>query len=76
MGAGYQALFFPGRKPDSILQPAVSPIDPPIWRLVEVPTSITVKAPHDIIQVTIGCLDYHRDSRSDHTTYGLPVRED
>lgn len=33
--------------------------DPPIWREVEVPTSITLKVLHDIVQVTMGWLDYH-----------------
>ena len=33
--------------------------DPPIWRIVEVPTSITLKVLHDIVQVTMGWLDYH-----------------
>ena len=28
--------------------------DPPIWRLVEVPTSITLKVLHDIVQVAMG----------------------
>ena len=33
--------------------------DPPIWRVVEVPTSVTLKVLHDIIQVTMGWFDYH-----------------
>lgn len=33
--------------------------DPPIWRMVEVPTSVTLKVLHDIIQVTMGWFDYH-----------------
>jgi hypothetical protein len=33
--------------------------DPLIWRQVEVPTSITLKVLHDIIQITMGWLDYH-----------------
>jgi hypothetical protein len=33
--------------------------DPLIWRQVEVPTSITLKVLHDIIQVVIGWSDYH-----------------
>jgi hypothetical protein len=42
--------------------------DPLIWRQVEVPTSITLKALHDVIQAAMGWLDYHlsraqRDSR-------------
>ena len=30
--------------------------DPPIWREVEVPTSITLKVLHDIVQITMGWL--------------------
>lgn len=33
--------------------------EPPIWREVEVPTSVTLKALHDIVQVTMGWFDYH-----------------
>ena len=33
--------------------------DPLIWREVEVPTSIMLKVLHDIVQITIGWLDYH-----------------
>jgi hypothetical protein len=33
--------------------------DPLIWRQVEVPTSITLKVLHDIIQVVMGWFDYH-----------------
>jgi pRiA4b ORF-3-like protein len=34
--------------------------DPLIWRQVEVPTPITLKVLHDIIQAAMGWLDYHR----------------
>ena len=33
--------------------------DPPIWRVIEVPTSITIKVLHDIVQAAMGWLDYH-----------------
>lgn len=33
--------------------------DPPIWREVQVPTSITLKVLHDIVQITMGWLDQH-----------------
>ena len=33
--------------------------DPSIWRVVEVPTSITLKVLHDIVQAAISWLDYH-----------------
>jgi hypothetical protein len=50
--------------------------DPPIWRLVEVPTSITLKALHEIVQVTMGWLNYHLwEFRIDGTTYGPPMDE-
>ena len=32
--------------------------DPLIWRMVEVPTSITLKVLHDIVHITMGWLDY------------------
>lgn len=51
--------------------------DPPIWRLIEVPTSITLKVLHDIVQVAMGWLDYHLwEFRIDGTTYGLPMDDD
>jgi pRiA4b ORF-3-like protein len=51
--------------------------DPPIWREVEVPTSITLKVLHDIIQATIGWMDYHLwEFVIDGRTYGLPDDED
>jgi hypothetical protein len=51
--------------------------DPPIWRLVEVPTSITLKVLHDIVQVTMGWLDYHLwELVIDGQSYGLPMDED
>jgi Plasmid pRiA4b ORF-3-like protein len=42
-----------------------------------VPTSITLKVPHDIIQVVIGWLDYHlwEFTISKHK-YGLPMDDD
>ena len=50
--------------------------DPPIWRLVEVPTSITLKVLHDIVQVAMGWLNYHLwEFRIDGTTYGPPMDE-
>ncbi len=33
--------------------------DPLIWRQVEVPTSITLKVLHDVIQAAMGWADYH-----------------
>ena len=48
--------------------------DPPIWRVVEVPTSITLKVLHDIVQVTMGWLDYHLwELVIDGQSYGLPM---
>ena len=51
--------------------------DPPIWRVVEVPTSVTLKVLHDIIQVTMGWFDYHLwEMVIGGQTYGLPMDED
>lgn len=50
--------------------------EPLIWREVEVPTSITLKVLHDIVQITMGWFDYHLwrftiGARS----YGPPMQE-
>ena len=51
--------------------------DPPIWRMVEVPTSITLKVLHDIVQVTMGWMDYHLwEFVIAAQRYGLPMDED
>lgn len=51
--------------------------DPPIWREVEVPTSITLKVLHDIIQVTMGWLDYHLwELVIEGQSYGPPMDDD
>lgn len=51
--------------------------DPPIWRLVEVPTSVTLKVLHDIVQVTMGWLDFHLwEMVVNGQAYGLPMEED
>ena len=51
--------------------------DPPIWRLVEVPTSMTLQALHDVVQVTMGWMNYHLwEFKIDGQTYGLPLEED
>jgi hypothetical protein len=51
--------------------------NPPLWRLVEAPTSITLKVLHDIVQVTMGWLDYHLwEFRIDGTTFGLSMDDD
>ena len=47
--------------------------DPLIWRELEVPTSITLKVLHEIVQTAMGWLDYHLwEMVIDHQTYGLP----
>jgi hypothetical protein len=33
--------------------------EPLIWREVEVPTSVTLKVLHDVIQITVGWFDCH-----------------
>ena len=51
--------------------------DPLIWRRVEVPTSVTLKVLHDIIQITIGWFDYHLwEFTIGEQRYGLPMDED
>jgi hypothetical protein len=51
--------------------------DPLIWRLVEVPTSCTLRVLHDIIQATMGWFDYHLwEFTIDKRRYGLPMDED
>jgi Plasmid pRiA4b ORF-3-like protein len=51
--------------------------DPSIWRQVEVPTSITLKVLHDIIQAVIGWFDYHLwEFAIDNQRYGLPMDDD
>jgi hypothetical protein len=50
--------------------------DPIIRREVEVPTSITLKVLHDIIQITMGWLDYHLwQFTIGGQTCGLPTEE-
>jgi len=51
--------------------------DPLIWREVEVPTSITLKVLHDIVQITMGWFDQHLwEFTIDKKIYGLPMDED
>ncbi len=51
--------------------------DPLIWRQVEVPTSITLKVLHDIIQAVIGWFDCHLwEFAIGKQRYGLPIDDD
>ncbi len=51
--------------------------DPLIWRQVEVPTSVTLKTLHDIIQATMGWFDCHLwEFTIAERRYGLPMDED
>jgi hypothetical protein len=51
--------------------------DPPIWRQVEVPTSITLKTLHAVIQATMGWCDYHLwEFTVAKRRYGPPMDED
>jgi hypothetical protein len=51
--------------------------DPLIWREVEVPTSVTLKVLHDIIQITMGWLDQHLwEFTIGERTYGPPMDDD
>lgn len=50
---------------------------PLIWRQVEVPTSITLKVLHDIIQIVMNWFGYHLWEFSiGERRYGLPMDED
>jgi hypothetical protein len=51
--------------------------DPLIWREVDVPTSVTLKVLHDIIQATMGWFDYHLWEFSiEGRAYSLPMHSD
>ena len=51
--------------------------DPLIWREVEVPTSITLKVLHDVIQSVMGWYDYHLwEFTIAGQTYGVSMDED
>jgi Plasmid pRiA4b ORF-3-like protein len=51
--------------------------NPLIWRQVDVPTSITLKVLHDIIQVVMSWFDYHLwEFTIGKQRYGLPMDED
>lgn len=51
--------------------------DPLIWREVEVPTSITLKVLHDVIQIAMGWFDHHLwEFIIDKRRYGLSMDED
>jgi Plasmid pRiA4b ORF-3-like protein len=50
---------------------------PVIWRQVEVPTSITLKVLHNVIQAAMGWFDYHLwEFTIAKRRYGLPMDED
>ena len=50
--------------------------DPLIWRQVEVPTSITLKVLHDIIQIVMGWFDCHFwEFTIGKQRYGLPTND-
>jgi len=51
--------------------------EPLIWREVEVPTSVTLKVLHDVVQAVMGWFDYHLwEFRVGKQRYGLPMDED
>ena len=51
--------------------------NPLIWREVEVPTSVTLRVLHDIIQAVMGWFDYHLwEFTIAKQRYGLPMDED
>jgi hypothetical protein len=54
-----------------------TPLSRAVWRQVEVPTSITLKVLHDIIQAVIGWFDYHLwEFTIVKQKYGLPMDDD
>jgi hypothetical protein len=51
--------------------------DPLIWRQVEVPTSITLKVLHDVVQAAMGWYDEHLwELRQGKQRYGRPIPGD
>ena len=51
--------------------------DPLIWRQIEVPTSITLKILHDVVQAAMGWFDQHLwEFRIGQRWFGLPMDED
>jgi hypothetical protein len=51
--------------------------DPPIWRELEIPTSITLKVLNDIIQIAMGWFDQHLwEFTIGEQRYALPMKED
>lgn len=51
--------------------------DPLIWRQVEVPTSMTLRALHEVIQAAMGWFDYHLwEFTIGGRRYGLPADDD
>jgi hypothetical protein len=51
--------------------------NPLIWRQVELPTSITLKVLHDIVQAAMGWFDYHLwEFTIGAKRYGPPMDED
>lgn len=51
--------------------------DPPIWRQVEVPTSITLRVLHDVVQATMGWYNQHLwELRQGKQRYGQPIPGD
>src|SRR4051794_17977452 len=51
--------------------------DPLVWRQVEVPTSMTFKGLHEVIQATMGWCDMHLwEFTVGRQRYGLPTDED
>lgn len=50
---------------------------PPIWRELEVPTSVTLEGLHDIVQIAFGWLDYHLwEFDIGGTRYGRPLEDE
>lgn len=69
----------PGRSPTSIHQLKVTlrGIRPPIWRRIQVPSTINLRRLHDVIQETMGWTQSHLYAfEIDGEQYGEPSRDD
>lgn len=65
-----------GREEIATLRIELMGSEPLIWRQVEVPTALTLKGLHDVIQSAMGWLDYHLwEFTIGKQRFGLPARD-
>lgn len=57
------------------LKIALTDIEPEIWRLVEVPSTLTLPQLHEVIQTVMGWEDYHLHQFSKGKTYYVPEKQ-